>query len=150
MPAVEDATPALPAAWEAVPITPAQAAFSGDADVLKGLLEAGGAGAAVTADPVTGMTPLMLAALKGHVSCAAQLIDGAVPDDGKQPRPERSPGLIGMPGLVQSQQALLNTVVQILQAAEAADEIAPDSARELAEELPVGFLITRLSACQPA
>ena len=77
MAAVEDATPALPAAWEAVPITPAQAAFSGDADVLKGLLEAGGAGAAATADPVTGMTPLMLAALKGHVSCAAQLIEAA-------------------------------------------------------------------------
>ena len=77
MAAVEDATPALPAAWEAVPITPAQAAFSGDADVLKGLLEAGGAGAAATADPATGMTPLMLAALKGHVSCAAQLIEAA-------------------------------------------------------------------------
>ena len=77
MAAVDNATPALPDAWEAVPITPAQAAFSGDADVLKGLLEAGGAGAAATADPVTGMTPLMLAALKGHVSCAAQLIEAA-------------------------------------------------------------------------
>jgi hypothetical protein len=70
-------TPALPTAWEAVAITPAQAAFSGDADVLKGLLDAGGAGAAATADPVSGMTPLMLAALKGHLSCAAQLIDAA-------------------------------------------------------------------------
>ena len=70
-------TPALPTAWEAVAITPYQAAFSGDHDVLKGLLDAGGAGAATTVDPVSGMTPLMLAALKGHLSCAAQLIDAA-------------------------------------------------------------------------
>ena len=76
---MEDATvsPALPTAWEAVAITPYQAAFGGDHDVLKGLLDAGGAGAATTVDPVSGMTPLMLAALKGHLSCAAQLIDAA-------------------------------------------------------------------------
>ena len=58
-------------------ITSYEAAFSGNADALGALLDAGGAEAATAADPASGMTPLMLAALKGQLLCVAQLIDTA-------------------------------------------------------------------------
>ena len=57
------------------------AAFSGHAEALALLLAAGGAEAAKAPDPLSGMTPLMLASLKGHAACVAQLLDAAAPLD---------------------------------------------------------------------
>ena len=58
--------------------------------------------------------------------------------------------LIGMPGLVQSQQTLLNTVVQILQAAKTAQDVATNHTCQLTQKLPICLFVTSLSARQPA
>ena len=54
-----------------------QAAFNGHIDVLTHLLEAGGAEAATATDPLSGLTPLMQAALKGHSPCVAKVLAAA-------------------------------------------------------------------------
>ena len=53
-----------------------------------------------------------------------------------------------MPGLMQGQQAFLNAVVQIVQGAEATQQIGTNDTRELAKKLTVGLLVTRLSTAR--
>lgn len=57
------------------------AAFNGHSETLALLLAAGGAEAATAPDPLSGMTPLMLASVKGHAACVAQLLDAKAPLD---------------------------------------------------------------------
>lgn len=68
-------------AGSAAVVAAGHAAFNGHAEALALLLAAGGAEAATAPDPLSGMTPLMLASLKGHASCVAQLLDAAAPLD---------------------------------------------------------------------
>lgn len=76
-------------------------------------------------------------------------IDGPIPDDGKQPRPEGSARIVRMPGFMKCQQGLLNAVVEHVEHAEPADQVGPDDTRELFQELPVRLPVAFLGAPQP-
>lgn len=80
---------------------------------------------------------------------SSELIDGSIADDGEKPGPERSPRFVGMPGLMQGQQTLLDTVIEAVQLAESADQVGTNNARKLGQELPVSLPVTRLGTRQP-